>query len=1181
MGDQDAILVIDHDADAALLLSDFLEREGYAVAVARTGAEGLRLIQRETFALVLLDLDLPDVGGMSLMREATRGETPPEMIVVTGRATLDSAIEAIESRSAGYILKPVDLARLGAIVKRVFDRRRLAQDNTRLHAELAERLAESEALAAISATVSSTLDVREALRRICRELVRLLGADTAAVYLQDVASGRLMPTAAYRVPREYLEALSSTPLPLKEQGLFLSLWQERRPVYSDDVSHDARFTHGLFRSFPHQSGLLLPLIVEDEVIGGFYVVWWTARRTFTERELRSLDQICEQAGFFLRNARLYEQAERNQRRLAVLNDVSRRLAAVHDPQEVLTVIVNEAASLVAAEAAGLRLLQGDDLVVGARTDGAAEVMARARLKVGESLSGQVVASGEPVVVEDLAEDTRHDPAHKRGALERGFRGFIGVPLRLHGRVVGTLNIFTKGARHFLPDEVFLLSALADQASLAIEKARLLRETEEGRSLLERLSHAAVLMQSSWDRHDRLTAFVRAARDVVGFDRVNVFLLTSDGSELELVTSSDGDGPLLRLPATAAAGPYHEALTSRRPVAVLSDADLAGMRPLAPAHLESPYLRSRRFVIAPLVAGDRVIGVVSADNKTSRRPISRASVEPFSSLCQNLAMALEESRLYAEARAREDEMRRREGEAKTLSEGLALLNQAARALHRTLEVDAMLDGALKELAKAFGASGALLHLLADDGTLSRSVGHWVSPGQRPGDSSRLGGLSDHVRRTRAPLLLRDVTQHPEFVHPANLEMGVRSMAAYPIVGQNERVLGVLVVYYSTVQAFGEIETRLLASYADQLATALENAGLYEETQTQRVRLAQIFDSTSDGIVLFSREGEIHAANRQAGELLGFDPSSVIGVRLSQLAAGRRSTMPDSDRVFDDLGAILQKPDQGGEGDLELKRSGRTIHWFGHPIKDASGTTIGFTLTLHDVTHERQVSQMKTDFVSFVTHQLRTPLAGIKWMLELAAQSSDVPTEAGSYVDDARTAAERLIGLVNDLLDISRLESGKLLVTLSPTSLGKLTQSSIDDLGALIRDKDLQLSVAGAADAPLVMADPQLLRQVIMNLTSNALKYTPSGGEISIRIERHDAGRARWTITDSGIGIPKSAQGRLFEKFYRAENVHMVETEGTGLGLYLVRLIIERLAGEVWCESEEGRGSAFIFTLPISE
>src|SRR5439155_1451831 len=193
-------------------------------------------------------------------------------------------------------------------------------------------------------------------------------------------------------------------------------------------------------------------------------------------------------------------------------------------------------------------------------------------------------------------------------------------------------------------------------------------------------------------------------------------------------------------------------------------------------------------------------------------------------------ALENARLF-------EETQRRESEAKTLSDGLTLLNQAARALHRTLEVDAMLDGALTELARSFAANGALVHLLNEDGSLSRSVGHWVSGGPHPGDPGRLGGIRDHVRRTRAPLLLRDVTRHPEFVHPANVAHGVRSIAAFPIVGQRERVLGVLVLYYTTAQALGDTETRLLTSYADQLATALENVGLYEETQTQRVRLGQ--------------------------------------------------------------------------------------------------------------------------------------------------------------------------------------------------------------------------------------------------------------------------------------------------------------------------------------------------------
>src|SRR5256885_4410879 len=124
----------------------------------------------------------------------------------------------------------------------------------------------------------------------------------------------------------------------------------------------------------------------------------------------------------------------------------------------------------------------------------------------------------------------------RSALEHGFRGFVGVPLKSRGRVLGALNVYTQGARHFLPDEIDLLAGLADQASTAIEKARLFRETVEGQQLLARLYRAAIAMQSSWDRDERLRAFVHAAREVLGFDRVNVFLLTSDGSGLELATS---------------------------------------------------------------------------------------------------------------------------------------------------------------------------------------------------------------------------------------------------------------------------------------------------------------------------------------------------------------------------------------------------------------------------------------------------------------------------------------------------------------------------------------------------------------------------------------------------------------------------------------------------------------------
>ena len=358
-------------------------------------------------------------------------------------------------------------------------------------------------------------------------------------------------------------------------------------------------------------------------------------------------------------------------------------------------------------------------------------------------------------------------------------------------------------------------------------------------------------------------------------------------------------------------------------------------------------------------------------------------------------------------------------------------------------------------------------------------------------------------------------------------------------------------------------------------ALENTRLYAEAQRQQARLAQIFDSTSDGVVLVDGDGRVMFANRRAGELLAFDCVQAVGVALDDLVGGlaaRGSTRP----------ALLRLPmsGEGAEGDLEAAPGRRILHWTTQPTTDAAGRPVGFTVTFRDVTEERQISQMKSDFVSFVAHQLRTPLSGIKWMLELARQEPDVPPELQSYVEDAAASAERLIVMVNDLLDISRLENGSLTVVAEETPLGGLTRSVLDDLNAVVAEKGHRVSVSEEPDLPILMLDRQLCRQLLVNLISNAIKYTPPEGDIGIRMYRQDA-TVRWEIHDSGIGIPETAHGRLFEKFYRADNALTVETEGTGLGLYLVRLIAELFGGNVTWTSETGRGTRFVITLPVEK
>lgn len=251
---------------------------------------------------------------------------------------------------------------------------------------------------------------------------------------------------------------------------------------------------------------------------------------------------------------------------------------------------------------------------------------------------------------------------------------------------------------------------------------------------------------------------------------------------------------------------------------------------------------------------------------------------------------------------------------------------------------------------------------------------------------------------------------------------------------------------------------------------------------------------------------------------------------------------------------------------------------------NGKPIGLCALYQDVTQRKRAEEelksalrMKSDFNSFAAHQLRTPLAGIKRQLELAAQDQKSSGETAALIQGARESTERLIGTVNELLDASKLESGKLTLSPAPTNLRELTQTVLKDVHPRLRTQKHDLSVGGGENLPSVHVDTQLFRQVILNLVSNAIKYTPPGGKISIDMGQRN-GLIHWSIRDSGIGIPKRAQPQLFEKFFRADNASAIATEGTGLGLYIVRLILKNSGGRIWCDSQEGKGSTFTFEIP---
>jgi len=352
---------------------------------------------------------------------------------------------------------------------------------------------------------------------------------------------------------------------------------------------------------------------------------------------------------------------------------------------------------------------------------------------------------------------------------------------------------------------------------------------------------------------------------------------------------------------------------------------------------------------------------------------------------------------------------------------------------------------------------------------------------------------------------------------------------------------------------------------------------KDTQATLARLAAIVESSGDAIAGTSLTGDVQTWNRGAELMFGRTAAEMSGKSIASVLR------PQSvDLVHESLARVragepvapldaVATDAHGKRIDLSLMMS---------PISTADGAMTSLSIIGRDITDRVQAQKMKSEFVSFVSHQLRTPLAGIKWMLELAAESPDLSSTAGEYVADARASADRLIDLVNDLLDVSRLEEGRLTIAPQKVHLDEMTRSLIAELDGLVQQKSITLVYVSRGDLPEVIVDPQLMRQALANLMSNAIKYTPAGGHIDLVLE-HDGDAVRWRIRDSGIGIPTSSQARLFEKFYRADNALIIHTEGTGLGLYLVRLIVTQFGGGIRCESEEGKGATFVVTLPAAE
>jgi PAS domain S-box-containing protein len=349
----------------------------------------------------------------------------------------------------------------------------------------------------------------------------------------------------------------------------------------------------------------------------------------------------------------------------------------------------------------------------------------------------------------------------------------------------------------------------------------------------------------------------------------------------------------------------------------------------------------------------------------------------------------------------------------------------------------------------------------------------------------------------------------------------------------------------------------------------------EQELEKFKLA--VDGAGDQIFITSSGGTILYANNATQEITGYSVEEIIG------KTPRLWGSMNPPEYYDNLWETIRKTKQPLRAEARNKRkNGQEYTASVHisPILDTKGSPLFFVGIEQDITEQKETDKMKSEFVSLVSHQLRTPLTAINWYTEilLSGDLGELSKAQKTQMLEVYHASQRMTRLVGSFLNVSRIEFGTLRSIPEPVHLSILAAEVFKDLAQDIGRKGLQIERQFPEDSDVITMDSSIARIVLQNLISNAVKYTAEGGTVGIRIFR-EAGKMHIRVSDTGYGIPVAAQGKIFSKLYRADNIIPVAPDGNGLGLYITKSVLEKIGGSIKFESTEGKGTVFEAEIPV--
>ncbi len=571
---------------------------------------------------------------------------------------------------------------------------------------------------------------------------------------------------------------------------------------------------------------------------------------------------------------------------------------------------------------------------------------------------------------------------------------------------------------------------------------------------------------------------------------------------------------------------------------------------------------KSVVAAPLLARERLVGILTLTN-----PEPGFYTEDHLSLVkiigEQAAFAVLNARLYAESQRNAGIM--------------TAIAQSASAISASLQLDQVLQTILEQTTGALDVEAVSLALLDAPGkTLAFRAATGKRSKQVIGMQIQLGqGIAGWVAQQGESVVVPDAQTDARFYAAVDELTGYKTQAvACAPIRARGRVIGVIEALNPSGGLFDGADLPVLEGIGTLAGTAIEHAQLFAQMESARARYRELFEDSIDALFVTDLQGNILEANRQAELWIGFDEESLHSMNVHHFHQADYKALGKDMANLKDGRSVSYEAVLQGQGNTEI-----AVEVFVHSIIVESVEQLQWIL--RDITERKRLDQLREDLASMIYHDLRSPLANVVSgldVLQMMLPSDQDPT-IRSVLDIAMRSTERVQRLANSLLDTSRMEAGQRIGNPEPNAVADIVQAALEATAPGAQAKEIVLDPAVVKGLPKAMADAEMIRRVLINLVENALKYSEHGQKITVGAKRSDDFIEMY-VQDQGRGIPKADQERIFEKFARVQMGATGNTKGLGLGLAYCKLAVEGHGGKIWVESELGKGSRFIFTLPIA-